>query len=208
MKLTTKNTLRPEERSRLAELEPVVKAGMANFVVVGKALLEIADSRLYRERYSTFKEYVEAEYDMSARHAYRLCEAATVVKSLPPNVTKLVTNENQARALGDVPSESRTKTLKQAAKDATAKGEKLGAAHITRAADKIAPKTKDEEAFKGLSLPSLSELLKQFETVLERAEAEIIPPDQLTPFCEIYERRLTNLWQKAKQQKARSAYVN
>ena len=49
MTTAVKNKLTEAESARLAELEPIIALGMANFVVVGKALLEISDSRLYRE---------------------------------------------------------------------------------------------------------------------------------------------------------------
>jgi phage N-6-adenine-methyltransferase len=43
--------------SRLAECEAVIERGLATFVEVGNALLEIRDDRLYRETHRTFEDY-------------------------------------------------------------------------------------------------------------------------------------------------------
>jgi hypothetical protein len=69
-------TLSPAESARLAELEPIIERGMAGFVEVGNALLEISDRRLYRGTHSTFKEYVEDKWKLSVSRAYQLCDAA------------------------------------------------------------------------------------------------------------------------------------
>ena len=57
--------------SRLAELETVIESGIRTFVDVGRALLEIRDSRLYRESYPTFDEYCRERWGFGrirARH--------------------------------------------------------------------------------------------------------------------------------------------
>lgn len=179
------NELTEIERARLAELEPVVKMGMANFVVVGKALLEISDSRLYRERYSTFKEYVETEHEISARRAYQLCEAADVVKSLPANVQKIThLNEAQARTLGKSEESERPNILKAARKKAKAEHRPMVAKDIEVEAEKVAPQKTDaernDEAWKaatgGITIPNreqeLAKLLAAVLTVLKSS----VPP--------------------------------
>ncbi len=76
------------------------------------ALVEIRDSRLYRESYATFEEYCRDRWEIHRRHAYRLIDSATVVKQLecvqlgtkPKNesqvrpLTKLVSPEAQQEA--------------------------------------------------------------------------------------------------------------
>jgi DNA-directed RNA polymerase subunit RPC12/RpoP len=107
------------ERARLAELEPIIERGLTGFVEVGTALLEISDRRLYREKNSTFAEYVADKWKMTARRAYQLCEAAEIVKALPENVNNcsqsLITNEGQARELAKVEPDRRVEVLKAAA---------------------------------------------------------------------------------------------
>jgi len=68
---------------RLAELETVIERGLATFVEVGEALLEIRDSRLYRIEHETFEAYCRAHFPtMTYRHARRLMDAADVVALL------------------------------------------------------------------------------------------------------------------------------
>lgn len=105
-----KGPLSDDERRHLAELEPIIERGLANFIEVGNALLEVSDQRLYRETHSTFKEYVENKWKISVRQAYRLCESAEVVECV-----QLVTTESQARELANVPVTERPKVLKAAA---------------------------------------------------------------------------------------------
>ena len=66
---------------RLAELEKTIARGKKTFVEVGLALAEIRDLRLYRREYSGFEEYCREKWGWTKQHAYRLIEAAPVVKS-------------------------------------------------------------------------------------------------------------------------------
>jgi hypothetical protein len=109
------SALSPEESARLAELEPIIQRGLTNFVEVGNALSEISDKRLYRSTHSTFKEYVEDKWCMTASHAYRLCESAEVIKNLPTECHQLVTTESQARELAKVEPEKRVEMVQAVA---------------------------------------------------------------------------------------------
>jgi hypothetical protein len=110
----THGPLTPQESTRLAELEPIIERGLTAFLEVGTALLEINDKRLYRQTHSTFKEYVEERWKMSARHAYRLCESAEVIRSLPEKCDQLVTTESQVRELAKVEPDQRVEVLRVA----------------------------------------------------------------------------------------------
>lgn len=57
----------------VADLE---RAAMAGFVGQGKLLREIQQSKKYKEQYSTFEEFVEADQGMARRTAYHLMDAA------------------------------------------------------------------------------------------------------------------------------------
>lgn len=83
---------------RLAILEQTIEAGMSSFVLVGEALLEVRDSRLYRVHYPTFEAYCKGRWSFGRVHAHRLIEAAEVVGSLSP-MGNTPTSERQARAL-------------------------------------------------------------------------------------------------------------
>lgn len=115
MKTLAKNDLTPVERSRYVELKPLILDGINSFVTVGQWLLEVSDNRLYREEYATFADFVQAECNISAPRAYQLCEAAAVIKSLPPESLPLVDNERQARALAKVAPAKRAEVLEKAA---------------------------------------------------------------------------------------------
>ena len=123
------------ERDRLSELEPIIERGMASFVEVGTALLEISDRRLYRETHSTFAEYCETKWRMTARRAYQLCEAAEVVNALPENVNNCsqsqITNEGQARELAKVEPARRVQVLEAAASTGTLTAASIRTAHVS-----------------------------------------------------------------------------
>ena len=107
--------LTPAQADRLAQLEPIIEHGMTSFVEVGNALLEIRDRRLYRQTHSSFEDYCRDKWQMSARHAYRLCTSAEVIKSLPEKCDQLVTTESQVRELAKIEPERRVEVLEVAA---------------------------------------------------------------------------------------------
>lgn len=86
------------EVQRLSELEQVVETGLTVFVQVGNALLEIRDSRLYRQQFPTFEAYCRERWGMVQRHANRLIAAAETVGILGP-MGPTPTTERQARPL-------------------------------------------------------------------------------------------------------------
>lgn len=86
------------EVQRLGELEQVVETGLTVFVNVGNALLEIRDSRLYRQQFATFEAYCRERWGLKERRAYQLLDAAEVVKNLACTMVQ-PTTERQARPL-------------------------------------------------------------------------------------------------------------
>ena len=68
--------LNPEERRRLTKLEKVIGNGLAQFVEVGRALLEVQAEKLYRQHHATFPSYCEEIDGTSPR--------ATPIGSSPP----------------------------------------------------------------------------------------------------------------------------
>lgn len=81
--------------SRLSELENTIERGLATFVEVGQALLEIRESRLYSDSHETFEDYCRGRWGMSRDYAYKQIAASEVCRQLstPP------ANEAQAREL-------------------------------------------------------------------------------------------------------------
>ncbi len=88
-----------QERTRLDELEAVIERGLTTFVEVGRALSEVRDSRLYRERFDTFESYCDQRWSLSRPRAYQLIDAAHVAELVSTTVDTGPKNEAQAREL-------------------------------------------------------------------------------------------------------------
>jgi hypothetical protein len=85
------------ESIRLTECERIIEKGLQTFVEVGNALLEIRDSRLYRQDFKRFEDYLKERWSMSRSYAHRIIEASQF-SALLPNGNK-PTSEGQARAM-------------------------------------------------------------------------------------------------------------
>jgi hypothetical protein len=171
-----KSILSETERDERNQLEAVITSGIKTFVEVGTALLTIAEKRLYRETHGSFEPYCQEKWGMSARQAYRLCEAATVVKSLPKNCDQLVTNEAQARELARVPAEKREAVLVKAGTNPTAKAIRQAAApelkdestHIEEEKPRVQAGVIDEKFCEALGLPKSSEIQSELQFCINR----------------------------------------
>jgi hypothetical protein len=53
-----------EEKVRFAQLTRIVETNLSSFLAAGKALAEIKNSRLYRERFSSFEEFARATFGL------------------------------------------------------------------------------------------------------------------------------------------------
>lgn len=87
---------------RLSVLEQTIEAGMSSFVLVGEALLEVRDSRLYRINYPTFEAYCKGRWRFSQPRAYQLMQAAEVVAAVGSTTVEALASESHARALAPV----------------------------------------------------------------------------------------------------------
>lgn len=92
-------TLAAPELSRLADCEGVIERGMATFIEVGSALMEVRDSRLYRDAHGTFEDYCRERWSLSLSRSYQLIDAAQV------STVVEITNERQARELAPLRNE-------------------------------------------------------------------------------------------------------
>lgn len=120
--------LTPIEILELAKHESIIKRGMDVFKEVGTSLVAIRNGRLYRQGYPTFDEYCRQRWGMSRPHAYRLIEAAEVVRNLSPMGDILPANERQARPLTALEPEQQAEVWQQAVE--TAPNGKVTAAHV------------------------------------------------------------------------------
>jgi hypothetical protein len=89
--------LSADERDHLAVCEAALDNLRRAFIVAGKALQVIRDSRLYRGGYATFEDYVEQRWDIGRQHAYRLIAAWRLAERLSPIGDTLT--ESQVREL-------------------------------------------------------------------------------------------------------------
>lgn len=141
----------------LAHHESIIEDGVKSFLHVGRSLIAIRDGSLYGEKYGTFEAYCEKRWGFKRAQAYRLMEAAEVVKEVsemsPIGDTKtdkssthpekvIPQNEAQARALagaGDTPEQRRevwTKAVETAPRNEA--GEPvITARHIAKVADEV-----------------------------------------------------------------------
>lgn len=136
----TKELTKPET-SRLSTLERTIRTGKNAFIAVGKALTEIRDSRLYREKYSTFETYCSDVWGWKKSRAYQIIGAAGLVKSLPEKSPPLVDNlsERAVRPLLKVPREKLHQVI-----DAAADSGATTAKEIQAVVDEVtAPELKD-----------------------------------------------------------------
>lgn len=89
-------------------------------------MLEIRQFKYYRKDFETFEEYCLQRHNIGRAQAYRWIEASEVKESLPDNLSKLITNESQARALAEVPEDKRATVIREVKKS----GEPITAAAI------------------------------------------------------------------------------
>ena len=87
------------EPDRLVACEARIERGLQTFVEVGNALLEIRDSRLYRQQFPTFEAYCRERWRLSRPRAYELLNAASVVANVSAIADIVPTTESQARPL-------------------------------------------------------------------------------------------------------------
>lgn len=132
----------------LSELESIVERGLASFIEVGNALIEIRDAKMYGSEYETFEDYCNHRFDMSRSRAYQLIEATKTVSNLSTIVdtASLPVSESHVRALQNASSDPKeqARILKKAAKDSPK--DKDGKPKITAAEIKKAAVASDPEA--------------------------------------------------------------
>ena len=107
-------SISPDEVVLLTACEQTIADGMESFKSVGRALVEIRDSRLYRATHATFEDYCRERWNWSRRRAYQLIDAAALLTE-SPECEQLFTNEGQARELAKVAPEKREEVVKRAA---------------------------------------------------------------------------------------------
>jgi hypothetical protein len=119
------------ERARLAELESVIESNVA---LVGKALFEIRESRLYRQTHKTFEDYCRERFAMNRDYINKQIRAADVINNLDTNcIQTKPTNEAQTRPLSKLPPADQPKAWEKANEIAKEEGRPVAARHVEQA---------------------------------------------------------------------------
>ena len=187
------NLMSPEETSRLAELEEVIKADIKGFIRVGMALKEIRDSHLYRAKHTTWKDYLREEWDLSKAYGNYQIAASDVVDHLKEMTTNgghlpLPQNERQTRPLILLEDpEQQVAAWKEAV---TRSGGKVTALAVMKVVMEILEAKKDEEK----------------SGIQKRIDKEVSVPDdfsnQLTKLIEIMSMHRKSGWKGFNRKKA------
>ena len=117
--------------ARLDELEAVIQKNIGAFYEVGRALMEIRDSGLYRDvmGHATFEEYCKVRWDIARRTAYQFIDSVQVIDNVR-NCAQTPVNESQTRPLARLePDQQRTAWAKAVE---TAPEGKVTAAHVLK----------------------------------------------------------------------------
>lgn len=103
--------LTEKERLSLKRHEETLEKGFKSFWEVGRALVEIRDRKLYKEKHLTFAFYLRDRWNLGKSHAYRYISAAKMLATLSPigETPKLLPeSESQIRSLSKLkPSDAR-----------------------------------------------------------------------------------------------------
>ncbi len=131
-----------DERSRLYQCEEVIERGLNTFVDVGNALLEIRDSKLYRQDFTTFEDYCKERWGIERRRAYQLMEAAKAVENVYLSTQTVPVNELQARPLTALDPQEQIEAWKRVIEN-TPEG-KITAAVVLKAAKEVEREKRQE----------------------------------------------------------------
>lgn len=138
-KSNTVNQLSRSERSDFERLEGIIEHGLQTFVEVGSALLDIRNSRLYREEFKNFETYCRTRWQFSQTHANRLIAGAEVSSRLQIQPR----NESVVRPLLSLPPKLQSRVWNQAVKHASGSPEKVTGRIVLQAVRSVRPANTD-----------------------------------------------------------------
>jgi len=100
--------------NRLKHLETIIAKNQYRFYEIGQALLEIRDTRLYKQAlFTSFEAYARSRWDIGRSQVYRLIDAYRVINNLSPIGDRLPGNEAQTRPLVPLPPPEQRKIWKE-----------------------------------------------------------------------------------------------
>ena len=93
-----------QEQEKLKECELVIKTGLETFYQVGQALVEIQESKLYRQDFNTFDEYLQGRWNFGLRHGQRFIQSFEVINNIRP-IGRIPENLEQTKYLAQLDSD-------------------------------------------------------------------------------------------------------
>jgi hypothetical protein len=162
----------------LAELEQIVKTGLATYQEVGAALDEIKSRALYKETHPTFEAYLQEKWQMSLSNGYRKIAAARLAANSP--MGEKPPTERAARKL--ISDARRAKKPKQPKQPVKVKAESTvsGPVNRTTLAQIMANSPDPEEQ-------TVEEEFEKFKAYLWDWEMDLSKDDYLRLVTKIYE---------------------
>lgn len=88
-----------KNKEELEKLENIIKTNISAFYEVGRALMEIRNSELYKKvlGYATFEEYCKTRWDFTDRYARYILNSTKTVENLKQIGTMVPVTERQTR---------------------------------------------------------------------------------------------------------------
>jgi DNA modification methylase len=156
---SSSGTLTRTEKQRRNELEKVIARGQKAFIEVGEALIEIRESRLYRDTHPTFDAYVQERWTIRRSRAYQLIDAAEMSTRVDIAGLPAPESEKHIRPLKQLPPEKQPEAWRRAVETAPVVN---GRPHLTAArVGEVVEEVIDEDA-----------VLRQAKQIRERKLAE------------------------------------
>jgi protein gp37 len=141
------------ESDRFMTLEIAFAKVCERWIEGAAILLEIRDSRLYRQSYRTFEDYCRERWNLSRRRAYQLIGAGEVIENVNHGSQILPENERQVRPLTDLEPAQQREVWRQAV--STAPAGKITAAHVKTVKGQVLAK-ESASAEKNASKPTIT----------------------------------------------------
>lgn len=124
------------ETKTLAAAETILRRNLESFLLVGEALAEIRDARLYRATHETFEAYCADRWDFSRQRAHQLIASSQTAAAVSTIVDTRPARESHVRPLLAVPEGHRAEVWQMAvdASPVDADGKPLVTARIVQEA--------------------------------------------------------------------------
>lgn len=172
-------TMTVGESRELAQLERVIRAGLEQFLAVGRALAAIRDRRLYRETHETFETYCRERWKFSKTHANRLISGAAATDRLG-DIEVQPTAESQVRPLTGLPPDQAAKAWTRAVE---VSGGRPTADDVRNAVREAVGKTKEQTRQTTRSVV-FADRVRLFAELARWGRAEKIPAAMLEKFSD------------------------